>query len=160
MAQYKDAWPHTRRPFHFAVCGYAAGVSFMTNVIKNWSLLDTIKVGYKDVTAVGGVSPDLTKFLYSLPTLNISGSSANNYAVSVSFANGIQVINFAGGVRLATIQSSTLSAQVAAYTFANTSGTYPVSIQLDNGGLVGGVSVYPLNSGTIIQFSFNGTNLS
>jgi hypothetical protein len=132
----------------------------MANVIRNYSVLDTIRVGYKDITGVGGVSVDLTKYLYSLPTLNVSGSSANNGAVTVSLANGILCINFIGGVRLATIQSATLSAQVAAYTFANTSGAYPVGIQLDNGGLVGGVSVYPLNSGTITQLSFNGTNLS
>ena len=131
----------------------------MTNVIRNYSLLDTLKTGYKDVTAVGGVSPDLTKFLYSLPTLNVSGSSANNYTASVSFANGTQVINFIGGVRLATIQSATL-ATLTAYYFVNTGGAFPVSIQMSNGGTIGGSAIYPLNSGTIVQFQFDGTNLA
>ena len=135
------------------------GKVVMTNVIKNYSFLDTVKFGYKDVTAVGGFSPDLTKFLYSLPTLNVSGSTANNGAVTVSLANGIQCINFIGGVRLATLQSATLTAQ-AAYVFANTSGSYSMNMQLDNGGLIGGLSVYPLTSGSIIQFGWNGTNLS
>ena len=111
------------------------------------------------MNAVGGFSQDLTKFLYSLPTLNVSGSSANNYTASVSFANNIQCINFTGGVRLATIQAATLATQTT-YTIANTSGTFPVSIQLSNGGTVGGLGIYPLNSGTIIQFQFDGTNLS
>jgi hypothetical protein len=131
----------------------------MTNLIPNFQMRHDVQVGYKDVTATSGFSPDLTRFLYSLPTLNVSGSSANNYAVTVSFANNIQCINFTGGVRTATLQSATLAQQVV-YTFANTSGTYPVSIQLDNGGTVGALGIYPLNSGTIIQFQFNGTNLS
>jgi len=131
----------------------------MTNVIPNFQLTHDVQFGFKDVTSIGGFSPDLTKFLYSRPTLNISGSSANNYAVSVSFANNIQCINFIGGVRVATIQSATLALQTT-YTFANTSGTFPVSLQLDNGGTIGTLSIYPLNSGTIIQFQFNGTNLS
>jgi hypothetical protein len=131
----------------------------MTNVLKNYELLSSVRTGYKDVTAVGGISVDLTKYLYNLPTLNISGSSANNYVASVSFANGIQCINFIGFVRLATIQSATLLQQ-AVYTFANTSGTYPVSVQLDSGGTIGGLTVYPLNSGTIVQFLYSGGNLS
>jgi len=132
----------------------------MTNVVPNFQMRHDLQFGYKDVTATSGFSPDLTKFLYSQPTLNVSGSSANNYAVSVSFANNVQCINFTGGVRTATLQSATLAQQGVVYTFANTSGTYPVSIQLDNGGTVGGLNIYPLNSGTIIQFQFNGTNLS
>jgi hypothetical protein len=130
----------------------------MTNVIPNFQMRHDIQTGYKDLNAVGGFSQDLTKFLYSQPTLNVSGSSANNYAVTISFANNIQCINFTGA-RTATLQSATLAQQVV-YTFANTSGTYPVSIMLDNGGTIGGLSIYPLNSGTIIQFQFNGTNLS
>jgi hypothetical protein len=133
----------------------------MTNVLKNYSLLDTIKVGYKDVTAVGGVSPDLTKFLYSLPTLNVSGSSANNYTASVSFANGIQAINFIGGVRIATILSATLNpAPSMPYLLANTSGTFPVVLQLDNNGTIAGQNQYILNSGAIVQFQFSGGNLA
>ena len=130
----------------------------MTNVIPNFQLTHDVQFGFKDVTSIGGFSPDLTKFFYNQPTSNVSGSSASNYAVTVSFANNIQCINFIGGVRVATLQSATLASQVA-YTFANTSGTYPVSIQLDNNGTIGGLSIYPLNSGTIIQFQFNGTNL-
>jgi hypothetical protein len=131
----------------------------MTNVIRSFELGDTIRTGFKDVTATGGMTQDLTKFLYNLPTLNVSGSSANNYIASVSFANNIQCINFIGGVRLATILSATLVAQNP-YIFANTSGTFPVSLELDNGGTIGGLSIYPLNSGTIIQFQFSGGNLS
>jgi hypothetical protein len=158
MAQFKDACPH-QASFYFAVCRTAAGESFMTNVLRNYSFQDTIKTGYKDVTATGGMTQDLTKFLYSLPTLNVSGSSANNYAVTVSFANNISCINFIGGVRVATVQAASLAAQTG-YIFANTSGTFPVSLQLDSGGLIGGLSIYPLNSGTIVQFSYSGGNLS
>ena len=106
----------------------------MTNVVKNYSFLDDVKFGYKDVTASGGMTQDL--FLYNQPTLNVSGSSANGYAASISFANGIQVINSIGGVRVATIQSATLavpSPYPAAYIFANTGGNFPVSIKLDYG---------------------------
>jgi hypothetical protein len=132
----------------------------MTSSIPNYTFKETVKVGYKDVNAIGGFSEDMTKYLYSLPTLNVSGSSANNYAVSVSFANQIQCLNFIGGVRLATLQSATLTQQSAVYIFANTSGTFPVSLKLDNNGTIGGLSVYPLNSGTIARFTFDGTNLN
>ena len=131
----------------------------MTNAVPNFQIRHDVQFGYKDVTSTSGFSPDLTKFLYSQPTLNVFGSSANNYAASVSFANNIRCINFTGGVRLATIQAATLATQTT-YTIANTSGTFPVSVQLDNGGTVGGLGIYPLNSGTIIQFQFDGTNLS
>jgi hypothetical protein len=133
----------------------------MTNVIRNYSLLDTLKTGYKDLTAVGGVSQDLTKFLYSLPTLNVSGSSANNYAVTVSFANGVLCVNFIGGVRTATILSATLNLSPSMpYLFANTSGTFPVALQLDNNGTIAGQNQYILNSGAIVQFQFSGGNLA
>ncbi len=131
----------------------------MTSVRSNYSIPDTIKIGYKDVTAVGGMSVDLTKFLYSLPTLNVAGSSANNYVATVSLAN-VQCINFIGGVRVATLQSATLTGVATPYIFANTSGTYPVILQFDNGATIGGLSVYVLNSGTIVQFGWNGINLS
>lgn len=130
----------------------------MTNVIRSFALGDTIKTGFKDVNAVGGVTQDLTKFLYSLPTLNVGGSSSNNGAVTVSFANNVQCINFIGGVRLATLVSSSL-VQAAMYVFANTSGSYSLNMQLDNGGTIGGSSIFSLNSGNIVQFQFNGTNL-
>jgi len=132
----------------------------MTNVFSSYSRGPNIQIGYKDVNAVGGISVDLTKFLYSLPTLNVAGSSANNGAASVSFANGIQCINFIGGVRVATLLSATLTGVATPYVFANTSGTYPVSLQFENGATIGGLSIYPLNSGAIVQFGWNGTNLS
>jgi hypothetical protein len=125
----------------------------------NFEFGPTIQTGFKDLNAIGGVSQDLTKFLYNLPTLNVSGSSANGYAVTVSFANNISCINFIGGVRVATIQAASLAAKTP-YILANTSGTYPVSLQLDNGGTIGGLGIFPLNSGTIIQFSYSGGNLS
>ncbi len=131
----------------------------MTSVRSNYSIPDTIKIGYKDVTAVGGMSVDLTKFLYSLPTLNVAGSSANNYVATVSLAN-VQCINFIGGVRVATLQSATLTGVATPYIFANTSGTYPVILQFDNGATIGGLNAYILNSGAIVQFGWNGTNLS
>jgi hypothetical protein len=129
----------------------------MTNVIPNFQMRHDVQYGYKDVTATSGFSPDLTKFLYSLPTLNVSGSTANNGAVTVSFAN-IVCVNFIGGVRVATIQSASLATQTA-YVLANTSGSYSLNLQLDNGGTIGGLSIFPLNSGNIVQFQFNGTNL-
>jgi hypothetical protein len=131
------------------------------NVSNNYSMLNTIRFGYKDLTSSSGVSPDLTKFLYTLPMLNVSGSSANNYVASVSFANGIQCINFIGGVRVATIQSATLiSTPTVPYLFANTSGTFPVVLLLDNNGTISGQNQYVLNSGTIVQFQYSGGNLS
>src|SRR6266404_661884 len=130
----------------------------MTNVRSNYSIPDTIKIGYKDVTAIGGMSVDLTKFLYSLPTLNVSGSSQQPN-VTVSLAN-VQCVNFIGGVRVATLQSATLTGVATPYIFANTSGTYPVILQFDNGATIGGLSVYVLNSGAIVQLGWNGTNLS
>ena len=130
----------------------------MTNVRSNYSIPDTIKVGYKDVTAVGGMSVDLTKFLYSLPTLNVSGTSQQPN-VTVSLAN-VQCVNFIGGVRVATLQSATMSGANTPYVFANTSGTYPVSVQFDNGATIGALVAYPLNSGAIVQFGWNGTNLA
>jgi hypothetical protein len=136
----------------------AAEEEVMTNIVRNYSIPDTIKIGYKDVTAVGGMSVDLTKFLYNLPTLNVSGSSQQPSA-SVSLAN-VQCVNFIGGVRVATLQSATMAGANTPYVFANTSGTYPVSIQFDNGATIGGLSVYPLNSGVIVQFGWNGTNLN
>ena len=89
----------------------------------------------------------------------MGGSTVNNGAVTVNFANGIQCVNFTGGVRLATLVSSSLTAQ-AVYVFANTSGSYSMNMQLDNGGTIGGLSIFPLNSGNIVQFQFNGTTLS
>jgi hypothetical protein len=135
------------------------GAVFMTSSIPNYTFKETVKVGYKNVNAVGGFSEDLTKYLYSLPTLNVGGSSATN-TLSLSLANGVQCLNFIGGARLLILQSATLTQQSAVYIFANTSGTYPVSIQLDNGGTIGGLSVYLLNSGAIVRFTFDGTNLN
>ena len=67
--------------------------------------------------------------------------------------------NFIGGVRLATLQGGTLTQQ-AVYIFANTGGTFPVNLQLDNGGTIGGQTVYILNSGVVVRFTFNAANLS
>jgi hypothetical protein len=130
----------------------------MTNPIPNYSLRDTVRTTYKNVNVVSGYSEDLTKYLYSLPTINVSGSSATN-SLSVSLV-GVQCVNFVGGARALILQSATLSQQSTVYVFANTSGTYPVSLLLDNNGTIGGLSIYPLNSGTIARFTFDGTNLN
>jgi hypothetical protein len=130
----------------------------MTSTIPNFAARETVRTTYKDVTATSGYTEDLTRYLNTLPTVKIGGASATN-SLSVSLA-GVQCLNFIGGARLLILQSATLTQQSVVYILANTSGTFPVSVQLDNNGTIGGLSVYPLNSGAIARFTFDGTNLS
>jgi hypothetical protein len=120
--------------------------------MPNFALQGTLVTGNKNVTE------DLTKYLYQLPTINVSGSTGAKTA-SLNLT-GIQCVNFTGGIGAATIQSSTLVINLT-YIFVNSGGAAAnlVNLALDNGGQVGGQSVFSLISGQPQKFQFDGTNL-
>ena len=112
-------------------------------------------VQFVDAVVLGVNSP--TVKLNNLPTLTIGRSSGEPQPKSISFAHNIQCINFINPVS-ALLQSATLTANVF-YLFANT-GLGQVTLALDNGGTVGTLATYILVSGQIVEFFFDGTNLS
>jgi hypothetical protein len=112
-------------------------------------------VQFVDAVVLGVNSP--TVKLNNLPTLTIGRASADPQPKSVSFANNIQCVNFIAGMS-ALLQSATLTKN-ALYLFVNT-GSGRVTLALDNGGTVGTLATYILVSGQVIEFFFDGTNLS
>ena len=89
--------------------------------------------------------------LFNLPTLNVA--RPGNISLT-----GVQALNFIGAVSV-ILQSAT-AVRMAAILFVNTSGSGPVSLKLDNGGTIGGKSVFSLASGQAVTFAFDGTNFS
>jgi hypothetical protein len=124
-----------------------------TSFMPNFALQGTLVTGNKNTTE------DLTKFLYQLPTINVSGSTAAK-TVSLNLTN-IGCVNFTGGIDSATLQSGTLI-KFATYIFINTGGSAAnvVNLTLDNHGTIGGQSVFSLVSGQPQKFQFDGTNLN
>jgi hypothetical protein len=138
------------RPFDFH---FAFAAQRREKVMSNFALEGTLVTGNKNVTE------DLTKYLYQLPTINVSGTSASKTA-SLNLSN-IGCVNFTGGVGSATLQSATL-VKNATYIFINTAGAAAgvVTLTLDNHGTIGGQSVFSLISGQPVKFQFDGTNLN
>ncbi len=129
--------------------------------MPNFAIQNTVVTGVK--TTVPGSNTfvdDLTKYLNTLPTLTVGGSSA---AKSVSLSlTGFQCVNFIGGIGSAILQSATLGGLNTVYLFFNTGGAAAavVNLKLDNGGTIGGQSVFSLVSGQPARFAFDGTNLN
>jgi hypothetical protein len=93
---------------------------------------------------------------FNLITINVDPTMVT---ASISVAN-IRCLNvIAGGT--VKIQASSLSSSPAQQLMIlNTSGSKPIFISLDNGGLVAGVAIYPLGSGSNLSVIFDGTNLN
>src|SRR5580700_8083851 len=121
--------------------------------MTQFALQGTLVTGNKNVTE------DLTKYLYQLPTINVSGTSASKTAL-LNLTN-IGCVNFTGGIGSATLQSATL-VKNATYIFINTAGAAAgvVNLTLDNHGTIGSKNVFSLLSGQPVKFQFDGTNLN
>lgn len=89
---------------------------------------------------------------FNVPTLNADPTLGSLISLS-----GIRCVNAIAGGAL-TVKSATITVNQQIL-FLNTSGSRPVFINMDNGGLVGGVSTYMLGSGSNLFVIFDGTNL-
>ena len=94
--------------------------------------------------------------LTNRPTLIVSRSTSQPARQSISFAGGIQVLNFISGVN-AILQTATMVGGL--YVFVNTQPGV-VTLALDNNGTVGGQAIYTLAWGAPVKFFFDGTNLN
>ena len=104
-------------------------------------------------TVIGRHGP--TVELNNTPTLVVSRSTGEPATKSLNLT-GIQAVNFIAGVK-AVIQSATLTN--GPVLFVNTQPGV-VTLQLDNGGTVGGQAIYVLAFGTPVMFSLANGNLS
>ena len=89
----------------------------------------------------------------NFPTLKVDPTMVTSLSVT-----NIRCLNvIAGGTVKIRASSLSLSQQLM---ILNTSGSKPIFISLDNGGLVAGVATYPLGSGSNLSVIFDGTNLN
>lgn len=89
-------------------------------------------------------------YLYLLQTLNVLRPGTVN-------PTGLGCLNIIGGF-LVTIQTAGLVNTQSLLILAT--GGVAATLKLDNGGTIAGQSVYVLKPGTLLQVSFDGTNLN
>ena len=87
---------------------------------------------------------------YLLPTTNVLRSGSINPA-------NLSCLNIIGGFAV-TLQAAGLVKTQTLLIVAT--GGVAATLKLDNGGTIGGQSVYTLNPGTVLLAGFDGTNLS
>ena len=89
----------------------------------------------------------------NVPTLKVDPTMGSSISVS-----GIRCVNVIAGGPIKVLSGSLTSRQQIM--ILNTSGSKPIFISLDNGGLVAGVAIYALGSGSNVSVIFDGTNLN
>jgi hypothetical protein len=87
------------------------------------------------------------------PTLKVDPTMGSLISVP-----GIRCVNVIAGGTIKVLAASLVSNQQVM--FLNTSGSKPIFISLDNGGLVAGATTYALGSGSNLSVIFDGTNLN
>jgi len=110
---------------------------------------------FTNTTTLGDNSS--TTMLNTAPTLTVSRSTADPITKSINMT-GILAVNFIAGMN-AILQSATLPSGTATLLFLN-SQPGVVNLSLDNGGTIGGLSIYLLQFGAPALFQWSGTNLS
>jgi hypothetical protein len=90
----------------------------------------------------------------NVPTLKVDPTMGSLISVS----GGIRCVNVIAGGTI-KVQSGSLASNQQIM-FLNTSGSKPIFISLDNGGLVAGATTYALGSGSNVSVIFDGTNLN
>jgi hypothetical protein len=132
--------------------GAKRGESFMPRFALEGETVTGVKLA-----SPGGntVNEDLTRYLYQLPTLAVKRVSSDPQTKNISFVGSIQCVNFLSPC-VAILQTATM-VNNGWYFFFQTGGIGVLTLQLDNSGLINGVSVYPFSGP--VQFQFIGGNL-